>query len=482
MRTVSNLVSALVVFTSVVFATCIQPAQATRLPAELATAIQNEFPDGRVRLDGGIESKGALFLPLVPAAAPVKKKSKVVLEVAYPAPEKPEVLCYSNGWCYLKVLKKGQFRLVSLPAELPDKVKKQILSCKFPSDLIVPDKFLLPQSLKALIGDNNIQAVDEASMNDPDFGKKPLTPKAAQTGPGLIFLTSLNTGTITLVDEKSMSKVAEFPTEGTPCSMVSVEGKLYIADQAKNRVLILDAGKRQFLGQIDLPPRSAPKGIAILPDSKFLYVSESGANDVVVIELSTQKPLMRTKVPPGPGRMAITPNGNNLLVLNVPSGQVTFISTLNQRVLGLLHVGTMPSCVAITADSKTAYVTCRVSNTVCVIDIQSRQIIATIKTGNAPTGVALSKDDSKLFVANAKDNTISVFDTKTRENVKDVRLPMDIDFPGAISLLPDGKQVVVSSEATDTMGLLDTETLEFGKQCALGHSSHDVVWMPMPVQ
>ncbi len=49
-----------------------------------------------------------------------------------------------------------------------------------------------------------------------------------------------------------MRERAEFPTEGTLSQMVAVGGFLYISDQAKARVLILDPNKREFVGQIDL--------------------------------------------------------------------------------------------------------------------------------------------------------------------------------------------------------------------------------------
>jgi YVTN family beta-propeller protein len=458
------------------------PANATRLPDDLKQTIQDEFPSATIRLDGAIEAgRGDLFLPVIPAtAAGAKKKAvKVVPEAVFPDERNPSAIFYNNGWCYLRVTKKGLARTISLPAEVVDKYKKHLLTCKLAPDLIVPENFVLPLSLKPIISNTAITTVNDASMASPDFGTPVKVAKpVAAGGPGLLFLTSLNTGTITLVDEKNFSKLADFPTEGTPCGMTFVDGRLYIADQAKSRILLLDPAKRQFLGQIDLPPKMAPKGIAALPNGKLIYVSESAANDIAIIETETRRVLMRTKVQPGPGRIAMTPNGNFLLVLNVPSGQITFISTLNQRIVGVAKVGTMPTSLDITKDSQMAYVSNRMSNTISVIDIPKRQVVATIPTGTGPTGLALSADESKLFVSNARENTISVFDTKSHQKLSDIKLPMDIDFPGEIRLMPDGKRILVSSQATDTIGLLDLQTLEFAKQCPIGHTSQDIVWVP----
>jgi YVTN family beta-propeller protein len=457
------------------------PAHATKLPSDLLDLISAEFPGAKVRLDGAVEASGALFLPLIPHQEPAgKKRPKLQLVSAHPNPEHPDVLVYNNGWSFLRVRKKGNARTVILPAELPDKLRKQLLACKFPSDLIVPDAFVLPQSLKALVGDTAVQTASDATIGSPEFGLAADpngSPQAA--GPGSYFVTSLTSGTITLVDGQTLAKTADFPTEGTPCSMCWAGGRLYITDQAKNRVLILDAVKRQFLGQIDLPAHSAPKGIVALPNGRLIYVAETGSNDIAVIETATNKVLLRTKVAPGPGRLAVTPNGNFLIVLNVPSGQMSFLSTLNQSLLGAVKVGDVPTGVALTKDSTTAFVSNRGSNSISVVDIGARKVTGTIAAGSGPTGLALSSDNTRLYVANAKENTIGVYDTKSHEKVTEARLPLDVDFPYALDLMPDGKRLLISSESTETIASLDVSKMEFDKQSAIGHTSHDLIWVPV---
>ncbi len=465
---------------AVVFHLLPQPALATRLPPDLQEVIRAEFPDTKIRLDGSVETaRGELFLALMPQNQP-KKHGKAQLQTMFPNAERPDVLVYGNGWCFLHVIKRGRARTVSLPAEMPEKLRKEILSCKFPSDLIVPEGFFLPQSFKPLIGDVAIQTVSDATIASPEFGRSVGLPGAGHAAnSGSVFLTSLATGTITLLDDQTLSKMADFHTEGTPCSMAWAANRLYITDQAKNRVLILDPVRRQILGQIDLPAHSAPKGIAALPNGKLMYVAESGSDDVAVIETASNRLLLRTRVPAGPGRVTVTPNGNFLIVLNSGCDQVTFISTLNQKVVGTVKVGQVPTTAVVASDNRTAYVSNRLSNTVSVLDIPERKVTGTIATGTGPTGLSLSKDDTRLYVANAKDNTIGVYDTRTRQKLSEIRLPMDVDFPYSIDLMPDGKRLLVSSESTDTIASLDLGKMEFDKHSMIGHNSHDIIWVPV---
>jgi YVTN family beta-propeller protein len=436
-------------------------------------------------LDGGFEAKGQMYLLLLPADADKKPpKDKAQIETMFPekATGKPaDVILYTNGMAHVRVQRKGEALTLPL-ASLPEKFKKVVLTMHFPSDMIVPQGFVLPRSMSPLITEvPTIGLLDDAIVMSPEFGQKAkVVPRSQYKGSGSVFLTSITAGSITMLDGKSLAKVAEFPTEGTPCGMELVNGQLYIVDQAKSRILILDPAGRKFAGQIDLLAKSAPKSIAAPQNGKWVYVSESAASDIAVVELDSGKVLMRTKVRPGPGRIALTPDGVFLVILNVTSGEVSIMSTYNQKVVSTLKVGDMPSALAISSDSKRAYVSNRMSNTVSVIDIPTRKLVANLKVGVAPTAVALSPDNSKLYVASGRENTVTAYDTKTNAPVGEAHLPMDIEFPGSLCIMPTGKKLIVCSQQGQAMGVIDTEKMELERSENLGHAAHDAAWVPAP--
>lgn len=455
-------------------------ANATRLSADFKQLVEKDFPGVKVRLDGALElTDGELLLPLIPGGINVPKWSKPQEEFTYPDKNKPELVLYNNGWCFLRVIKKGHINTFVLPPSLTEKSRKRIFTGNFPSDMIVPENFVLSKEFKDVVGDLQVKLVDQAEINKLEEGPAVVHHAKPTSDHGVYVVNSLHSGTLILLDDRKLNKLTEFPTEGTLSQMVTVGNHLYISDQAKARVLILDPSKREFVGQIDLEPKSAPKGIATLPNGQLIYVAESGSNDIAIIEAASKKVLLRTKVPPGPGRLAVTPNGYYLLVLNAPSGQLTIISTGNQSVSGSVKVGGMPTAMAISNDSKKVYITNRLSNSVSVVDLGIRQVVATLPTGNSPTGIAITRDNSKLFVACARDNSISIFDLKSNQKLSDVRLPLDLEFPGNLELTPDGKKLFVTSEAADALGLMDLETLTFDAQTHLGHTSHDIIWVPV---
>ncbi|MBS1957437.1 MAG: beta-propeller fold lactonase family protein [Cyanobacteria bacterium SZAS-4] len=483
---------------SSMFGCSLQPVLATRLSAELKTTVAAAFPDSKIRLDGAIETKaGQLYLPLMPPTPKVADKTAkppaaaVQLRAKFPETELPDALFFSNGWCYLRVIKKAAVKTTINSNALSEKLRKDLFACKFVPDLIVPDNFALLKVMKPLAGDLAVPILPEAvakpktagtgtttsaTPNPKDSGQ---TQTADATGHGAVFVSSPGTGKITMLDDKTLEKLTEFPTEGTPAGMTVADGRLYIADQGKSRILILDPKRRQFLGQIDLTPKSAPKGLASLPNGKLIYASESAAGNIDVIETETGKVLLKTKVLAGPSKVVMAPNGNMIVVLNPPSGQVTLITTSNQKVFGVIKVGANPNAVVFSKDSAFAYVSNRVSNTVTIIDLAKKLAVGNMETGAGPTGLALTNDGEKLLVANAKDNSISIFDVAKRTKLQDVRLPLDVDFPSSLFLMPDGEHVLVSSASTDALGILNVAKAEFERQPVIGHTSDEMLWLSL---
>ncbi len=462
------------------------PAQATKLPAELTTALSSIFPDCHVRMDGSVETKdGELYLPVIPKAAPAAKivRLKETLPAVASEKAKADVCIFDNGYVYIRVIRNLNIKTLPSLSDVPEKTRQVILAGQLPVDLIVPENFALPASMRPIVGEVSITLLKEMPATAPapagdDKAVKQPAKEAKGCGSGSIFVTSPSTGTITMVAEDTMQKTAEVPTEGTPAGMALVGDHLYIADQSKNRILILDVKEKSFLGQIDLPDKSRPKSVIALPNGKLLYVSESGLGQVAIVEVETSKVLMTTKVPPGPSRMAITPNGNTILVLNVPTGQLTFVSTLNQKVLGSIAIGANPSAVVVAPDGEMAYVSCRSAGYVAIIDIAQKKMLGGMKAGNSPTGLAIDKEGKRLYVALAKDNKIAIFDLTTRALIKEVALPAEVDFPGTLCILPNGKKLVVSSAATQAIGILNIEKDVFEEEPVIGHGTDETYFVP----
>jgi YVTN family beta-propeller protein len=130
-----------------------------------------------------------------------------------------------------------------------------------------------------------------------------------------------------------------------------------------------------------------PQGVAITPDGKHVYVSNSDGT-VSVIDTTKNPPSVVATVVVGIAGVAVTPDGKHVYVVNFNSNNVSVIDTASNMVVATVTVGFNPIAVAITPDGKRAYVANSSSpGTVSVIDTASNMVVATVTVGNIAQGV-----------------------------------------------------------------------------------------------
>lgn len=111
-----------------------------------------------------------------------------------------------------------------------------------------------------------------------------------------------------------------------------------------------------------------PCGMALSPDSSFLYVANANSDLVSVIDTKLDK----------------------------------VIKTISSKPMEELPFGSAPNDVVIAPDGKTLYIADGGDNLLAMIDLKKDKLKGLIPTGWYPSSVILSRDGSKLFVANMK--------------------------------------------------------------------------------
>ncbi len=131
-----------------------------------------------------------------------------------------------------------------------------------------------------------------------------------------------------------------------------------------------------------------PIAVAITPNGRYVYVSNSVSTSISVIDTSNYMVVDTIFVSPDPSALAITPNGSYLYELNMGSVGV-FDTSTNLPFTGINITNT--SGVAINPDGTLAYVTSSSNNNISVIDTSTYRVVQTI-TGsglNGPFGIAI---------------------------------------------------------------------------------------------
>ena len=157
----------------------------------------------------------------------------------------------------------------------------------------------------------------------------------------------------------------------------------------------------------DLRPATHSGPIAVTPDDHFVWVVNPDNDNVAKIDVSDDenRVVAHVKVGDQPQNVAITPDGKYVYVSNTGSGTVSVIRAKSAKVVETIEVGTEPYGMAITPDGAKLYVANARSNDVSVIDTDKNKVTETIDgVGLEPRGVAITSDgdnegkDEKVYV------------------------------------------------------------------------------------
>lgn len=163
-----------------------------------------------------------------------------------------------------------------------------------------------------------------------------------------------------------------------------------------------------------------------------------------------------TFVSPHANPIAIS--GDRVFVVNTPADTVDVIDAETRKLAHRIPVGVDPVSIAVRPDGKEVWVANHVSDSVSVIDNDSTSptylhVVATIQefdakhatTFDEPVGIAFASND-KAYVALSSENQIAVLDVAARQVTK--RLTIPAQDPRAITVR-DGKLFVIPFESNN---------------------------------
>jgi YVTN family beta-propeller protein len=154
-----------------------------------------------------------------------------------------------------------------------------------------------------------------------------------------------------------------------------------------------------------------------------------------------------------PHASPIAVSGDTVFVVNTPADTVDVIDAETRKVITRINSGIDPVSIAVRPDGKEVWVSNHVSDSVSVIDNAQEsptylQVVATIQefdpktkatTFDEPSGIAFASND-KAYVALSSENQIAVVDVASREVTKRLRIPAQ--DPRAIAVHGDRLYVI----------------------------------------
>ncbi len=269
----------------------------------------------------------------------------------------------------------------------------------------------------------------EAFGIDPNFGPVVLVfgKFTGNTGPFRLEAAEGNataTGEATVGSCILQVNIGNFPANqgpqaGTrltldPCTLD--KGKLRVENRglgktATSSIQGLAANPPGGIGRLVAASRST--SIVLTSDDRFVVVANREANSVAFIEVrnlqgqDVANKRIEIAVGQEPRYVAISPDDREIYVSNTVSGAVSVVPLLGSdagKVVADIPVGTEPRAIAVTPNGTRLYVGNHTDGTVSVIDVASRQVTATVQVGGNPAAIAITNDgdsddtDETVFV------------------------------------------------------------------------------------
>jgi hypothetical protein len=280
-------------------------------------------------------------------------------------------------------------------------------------------------------------------------------------GTWLAFVTADLESHVVVLDLGSLEPRKRIRTAPGPRSIESVHGRVAVVGHTEHGlVTLIDAlTTRVFapppgmnLIRAELDGFEAPRYTAGHPRLPLAYVTDSAAEEVVVVDVSRGRILWRTRVP-GPARhISIGPDGRTLwTALGNASARVAVLDTSDPRRPRLARTIAPPFLahdVVFAPDGRTVWVTSGSERRMALYRDASRPW-RLLDAGAPPQHVGVT--GPRIFVASGDDGTV-------RRHRSDGRLVREARVPSG------------SYNVTVGMGLVVTPSLVGGTVCQLDHS------------
>ncbi|GAB4213025.1 MAG: beta-propeller fold lactonase family protein [Rhodoferax sp.] len=188
---------------------------------------------------------------------------------------------------------------------------------------------------------------------------------------------------------RDLTLAQRIPTGKTPSHVWidSASRTAYVTMQESNELVAIDLPTQKLRWRH--PTGSLPADVFGTPDDKLLLVGLTGGMGVEVYDVSGPAPNRVMLLPTGAGAHAFRGAGDrrHVFVSNRVANTISKIDYQALRVVESYPAPSGPDCMDVSPDGRTIYVASRWAGKLSVIDTASRSVVRQVPVGKSPHGV-----------------------------------------------------------------------------------------------
>ena len=300
----------------------------------------------------------------------------------------------------------------------------------------------------------------------------------AQAAPPILVLNSLNAN-VSVIDPSTYKEIKRIPVGKEPHHLyLTPDNKsVMVANAASDSITFLDPKTGDV--QRTLKGISDPYHLRFSPDMKWFVTAANRLNHVDIYQWENkngefQMQLVK-RLPAGktPSHIAIDSKSRTVYFSLQESNELMAVDLATQKPLWTIPVGKTPADLYLAPDDKTLLIGLTGASEVEVYDVSGPKAVLTkrIRTGDGAHAFRSQGDNRHVFVSNRGANTISRIDWTTLAVVDTYRTPAG---PDCMEMLADGKTLLFTARWAGKLVALDIEKKVITQQVSVGKSPHGV--------
>ena len=294
-----------------------------------------------------------------------------------------------------------------------------------------------------------------------------------------IFVLNSQDADVSIIDPVTFTQVKRIPTGKEPHHLYLApdEKTLIVANATSNTLTFIDPTNGVIKRTV--PNILDPYHLRFSPDMKWFVTAANRLNHVDLYHWQGAdaaepfKLVQRIPAPRTPSHLSIDSKSSVVYASLQDSDELLAIDLATQKPRWKIKVGKLPADLYLTADDKTLLVGLTGDKVVEAYDVSGAQpkLIKRIPTGEGAHAFRAKGDKRHVFVSNRVANTISLIDSQTLTVVGNYPGP---GGPDDMEVLADGKTLLISSRWARKLSFVDLETRQVVRQIEVGRSPHGV--------
>lgn len=399
---------------------------AAKIPNEVRDYIVKDFPNADIRFDGVIIlPSNTIYLPIFPSLfSDIKTLS---IKETFPAnqnlKQEPDIVIFNNDFALMKVLSdKEGHRTVLHQTNPPLQIRTGLL----PQDMLVPSGLIIPENIKAIIGNLKIDTKSEDVIRVEnkdayeDFLKEsePAIPQTliSELKNKTVFVTTNISKNIQVVEPAKSVPDYSLAQQSIPIDVKAVNNGKFLLVTSYDRpyIDIVSVADSRFIKQLRLD--SNPEQILTDEDNDKVYVASPSASTIFVLDLKSMSLIQKIKINGYCEHMHLS--DNKLFYVDKLNNEIWAIELQNDY--EMKDVGKFPNVSALAYSNNKLYITSRTKSRLAIIDYDTLGLIKEFTTVNKPTSMLINKNI--LFVLGSQNNQIQMVDTLSDNIIGNINL------------------------------------------------------------